>query len=99
MGLAMKLFEQGNSLIVQIRKKVLESNRLEYIRYHLYIPRLYGVVDDVKVIVKAKKLIIKLYKKKEESNLKAWPQLPSKFVKSSLSTREDCIKQDLFQSD
>lgn len=82
---ASKLIGQSkNGLIVQIRADAA--------RYHLYVPRLYGEVKEMKTIVKSKKLIIKLTKK-STVDMKAWPQLPSK-VKPS--TTEDHINQDLF---
>eukprot|EP00978_Attheya_sp_CCMP212_P030755 scaffold114242_cov57-Attheya_sp.AAC.1 len=51
--------------------------------YELHIPKLYGTVSDAKIIVKAKRLIVKIQKKKDrldlwnKTNLKAWPQLSS----------------------
>jgi len=64
-----------NGLIVQIQSSDT--------RYHLYVPRMYGEVEDMKIIVKPKKLIVKLIKKKQKENLKAWPQLPSKVATGS----------------
>jgi len=73
-----------NGLIVQIRAAS--------VRYHLYIPRMYGEVEDVKLIVKAKKLIVKLTKKEKGSNV--WPQLPSKAKNSNIDPI-DYINDDL----
>lgn len=59
-----------NGLIVQIR------NNEE--RYHLFVPRMYGEVEEAKAILKPNKLIIKLIKKRNnKDNLRAWPQLSS----------------------
>jgi len=77
-------------LIVQIRS--LDK------RYHLYIPCMHGEVEEVKTVLKANKLIVKLIKKKEKENLKSWPQLPSKVVKST-SDGVDYVNQDLFLQD
>jgi len=74
-------------LIVQIRS--LDT------RYHLYIPRMYGEVEEVKTVVKSSKLIVKLTKKKQKENTKAWPQLPSKVVKSA-TDGVDYVNEDLF---
>ncbi len=73
-----------NGLIVQIRAAS--------VRYHLYVPRMYGEVEDVMLIVKAKKLIIKLTKKEKRS--KPWPQLPSKAKNSDIDPT-DYINKDL----
>ena len=50
-------------------------------KYQLKIAKLYGEAADVKTLVKPKRLLIKIYKKKnavlsrrDESNLEAWPQ-------------------------
>jgi hypothetical protein len=59
-----------NGLMVQI------SSNDE--RYHLLIPRMYGEVEEAKIILKPNKLIIKLIKKRnKKENLRAWPQLSS----------------------
>ena len=79
-----------NGLIIQIRKN---NNQLGLTRYHLYVPRLFGEVSEVKLILKKKKLIVKLYKKKDKENLRAWPQLPSKV--SSLPENKS-FEEDLF---
>ena len=82
---ASKLIGESNiGLIVQIRADTA--------RYHLYVPRLYGEVKEIKTIVKSKKLIVKLTKK-STVDMKMWPQLHSK-VKPS--TTEDYVNQDLF---
>jgi len=83
----------NNGLIVQIRRK---EQGQEDIRYHLYVPRMHGEVEQVTVVVKAKKLIVKLMKKKNTENLKAWPILPSKVVKSSSMDGVDYVNEDLF---
>jgi hypothetical protein len=87
-----------NGLIVQIRRKINESNNRNYKRYHLYVPKMSGEVEEVKLIVKAKKLIVKLYKKQGRDNLQAWPQLPSKVVNPTLSKDTNYIEEDLFSS-
>lgn len=79
-----------NGLIVQIRRNLDEEKSK---RYHLYVPRLFGEVENVALIVKSKKLIIKLYKKNEKENLKAWPQLPSKVA---ASPENSIFDEDLF---
>ena len=76
-----------NGLIVQIQSSDT--------RYHLYVPRMYGEVEDMKIIVKPKKLIVKLIKKKQKENLKAWPQLPSKVATGS-TDGVDYVNEDLF---
>jgi len=76
-----------NGLIVQIQSSDT--------RYHLYVPRMYGEVEDVKIIVKPKKLIVKLTKKKQKENLKSWPQLPSKVATGS-TDGVDYVNEDLF---
>lgn len=76
--------------------------------YHLHISHLYGEVDEVKTIVKAKRLIIKLTKKRKKSSsmfnllgkgsgteeMKAWPQLTSE-----ATSKHDVghINEDLFK--
>jgi len=76
-----------NGLIVQIRSSDT--------RYHLHVPRMYGEVEDVKIIVKHKKMIVKLTKKKQKENLKSWPQLPSKVATGS-TDGADYVNEDLF---
>ena len=80
-----------NALIVQIRSAET--------RYHLFVPRMFGEVEEVKCVVKAKKLIIKLTKKQNTENLKAWPQLPSKDLKSLKSDGVDYVNEDLFSQE
>ena len=55
--------------------------------YHLLVPRTYGEVAEVRVAVKAKRLLVKLVKKRkhgmnmwDKSNLKPWPQLSEKVM-------------------
>lgn len=60
-----------NGLMVHIRATADSQS------YHLYVPRMYGEVDEVKTILKPNKLIVKLLKKKNKENLRAWPQLSS----------------------
>ena len=79
----------NNSLMVQIRR-IVGDNEL---KYFFYIARMYGEVEDVKPIVKAKKIIIKLIKKRNPDNLKVWPQLPSNLNTPASSAIEF---QDLF---
>ncbi len=85
--------DSKNSMILQIRRK-MEGEK--YARYHLYIARLFGEVEEVKTIVKAKKLIVKFIKKKTSGNLKVWPQLSSKAIKSGTSDGVDYANEDLF---
>ena len=86
-------------LMIQIRRKDTDADgdgdENSYARYHLYIPCMHGEVEDVKTIVKAKKVIVKLTKKKTKGNAKAWPQLPSKVVKST-PDGVDYANEDLF---
>ena len=84
-----------DGLILQIRSKVNDKSCFK--RYHLHVPRMFGEVEEVKVIVKTKKLIIKLMKKKSKENMKPWPQLPSKVLKSAQSLDPDALVQDLFE--
>lgn len=79
----------GNGLMVQFRR-VMEEKEL---RYFLSVPRMYGEADDVKVLVKTKKIIIKLNKKKDPENLKAWPRLQSNLKSNSSAFDDD---EDLF---
>jgi hypothetical protein len=65
-------------------------------KHFLFIPRMYGEVEDVKPIVKAKKIIIKLIKKRNSDNLKVWPQLPSDLKIPAGTTNEF---EDLFETD
>lgn len=71
--------EWQNGLVIQIRQK---NHQVDFRRYHLHVPRLFGEVSEVKLVVKKKKLIVKLYKKKDKENMRAWPQLPSKVTSS-----------------
>ncbi len=84
-----------DGLIVQIRSRTTNDDP-SYKRYHLLVPRMFGEVEDIKLILKTKKLIVKLNKKKKKENLKAWPQLPSKIVKPTQITEADVFNQDLF---
>ena len=69
--------------------------------YHLYIRRMYGDVAEVKVVVKAKRLLVKLVKKKnrlnlwDKKNLKPWPRLSEGTGGSS----GDEIDESLFRRD
>jgi hypothetical protein len=79
-----------NGLMVQIRQKDNEK----YVYYHLFVPKLFGEVENVKIISKAKKLIVKLYKKKAKENMQVWPQLASKIITSSDANYS---KENLFE--
>jgi hypothetical protein len=83
----------NNGLILQIRRRGQDEKDS---RYHLYVAQMFGDVEEVKIIVKAKKLIVKLIKKKSKENLKAWSQLPSKAIKSSSTDGVDYVNEDLF---
>lgn len=83
-----------DGLILQIRSR---ANDKSYKRYHLQVPRMFGEVEEVKVILKSKKLIMKLWKKKSKDNMKPWPQLPSKLLKSAHSLDPNAFGQDLFE--
>lgn len=87
--------DSNSGLILQLRGNVGGEKE---IRYHLYVPRMFGEVEEVKTIVKAKKLIVKLTKKKGKGNVKAWPQLPSKVTKPISNETVDYVKEDLFAS-
>ena len=69
--------------------------------YHLYIRRMYGDVAEVKVVVKAKRLLVKLVKKKnrlnlwDKKNLKPWPRLSE----GTASSSGDDIDESLFRRD
>ena len=69
--------------------------------YHLYIRRMYGDVAEVKVVVKAKRLLVKLVKKKnrlnlwDKKNLKPWPRLSE----GTGSSSGDDIDESLFRRD
>lgn len=69
--------------------------------YHLYIRRMYGDAAEVKVVVKAKRLLVKLVKKKnrlnlwDKKNLKPWPRLSE----GTGSSSGDDIDESLFRRD
>ena len=69
--------------------------------YHLYIRGMYGDVAEVKVVVKAKRLLVKLVKKKnrlnlwDKKNLKPWPRLSE----GTGSSSGDDIDESLFRRD
>jgi len=76
-------------------------------RYHLFVPRMYGEVEDVKTTVKAKRLVVKLTKKRtgtifnfyDNTNLRSWPQLPAKDSSSnSNQISTDYVNEDLFRT-
>ena len=87
--------DSNSGLILQLRGNVGGEKEN---RYHLYVPRMFGEVEEVKTIVKAKKLIVKLTKKKGKGNVKAWPQLPSKVTKPISNDTVDYVNEDLFAS-
>mmetsp|Transcript_2018 Transcript_2018/g.2871 ORF Transcript_2018/g.2871 Transcript_2018/m.2871 type:complete len:354 (-) Transcript_2018:93-1154(-) len=97
------LGKNGRGLLIQVRQRAHSGIQ----RYHLHISEMYGEVQDVKTIVKPKRLIVKLYKKKKVGNIfgsnrgngncKAWPQLPSKEAKRYSSDNDiGYIDEDLF---
>jgi hypothetical protein len=100
------LQQQGQGLLIQIQR-IDSSNITHY--YHLYIPKMYGEVENVKTIVKTKKLIVKLQKKGmnkgifSKAHYERWPQLPSKTIQSHHSTPDSIIgseiDEDLFRGD
>jgi hypothetical protein len=49
------------------------TDNAEKVEYRLYVKQLYGPAVAVKAVVKAKRLLVRIYKKKDKSNLKAWP--------------------------
>jgi len=78
-----------NGLMVQIRRQGGDSSR-----YHLHVPKMYGEAQEVKIIVRPKKLIVKVYKKKKS---KVWPELISKSVVAGGKSL-DYVNEDLFRS-
>jgi len=78
---------EKNGLMVQIRRQ-------DGIRYHLHVPKMYGEAQEVKLIVRPKKLIVKVYKKKKS---KVWPELISKSAVAG-GKSVDYVNEDLFRS-
>jgi len=96
-----KLLGEGkNGLMVQIRRQSQQGseertvNTSDVARYHLHVPRMHGEAREVKVIVKQKRLIVKIYKKK---TTKIWPELTSKSTGVG-DNSVDYIDEDLFRS-
>eukprot|EP00558_Chaetoceros_sp_UNC1202_P006870 CAMPEP_0197237078 /NCGR_PEP_ID=MMETSP1429-20130617/4010_1 /TAXON_ID=49237 /ORGANISM="Chaetoceros sp., Strain UNC1202" /LENGTH=335 /DNA_ID=CAMNT_0042696005 /DNA_START=79 /DNA_END=1086 /DNA_ORIENTATION=+ len=89
----------NDGLIIQIRSINTDTDTFD--RYHLYASTLHGDAIDIKIIVKAKKLIVKLTKKRlyaheawAKDNLKVWPSLFGPPRKRPDGT--DPINEDLF---
>jgi hypothetical protein len=57
-------------------------NQSEMIEYRLHIKQLYGSASNVEVVVKAKRLLVRIYKKKDKTNMKAWPHPQKKLSRS-----------------
>jgi phosphate/sulfate permease len=82
------------ALLVQIKtsSKTDKDDEIGKItRYHFYVPQLYGPVQEAKVTVKSKLLIVKLIKEKKKGNRIAWPQIHAKGA-----PLKDYIDIDLF---
>ena len=80
-----ELGAEGRSMLVLVRRA--HATGAEPRAYHLLVPRTYGEVAEVRVAVKAKRLLVKLVKKRkhgmnmwDKSNLKPWPQLSEKVM-------------------
>jgi len=82
---------EKNGLMVQIRRQDGEEDG---IRYHLHVPKMYGEAQEVKLIVRPKKLIVKVYKKKKS---KVWPELISKSAVVR-GKSVDYVNEDMFRS-
>jgi len=92
--------EDGRGLLVAIDRSE-RATGTQPKHYHLYIRRMYGEVAEVKVVVKARRLLVKLIKKKnrlnlwDKKNLKPWPRLSEDTGTSS----GDEVDESLFRRD
>ena len=92
--------DDGRGLLVAIDRSD-KATGTQPKHYHLYIRRMYGEIAEVKVIVKAKRLLVKLIKKKnrlniwDKKNLKPWPRLSE----GTGSSGGDDIDESLFRRD
>lgn len=79
---AQLLGDDNRSLLIWITRTAATGTEPK--SYHLFIRKMYGEVSEVKVVCKAKRLLVKLIKKKsrlnlwDKTNLKPWPQLSEK---------------------
>lgn len=89
-----------DGLMVQIRRQGDQGsdkrtmNTSGDARYHLHVPKMHGEAREVKVVVRQKRLIIKIYKKKKS---KIWPELTSKSAMVAGKSL-NYIDEDLFRS-
>ena len=92
--------DDGRGLLIAIDRSD-KATGTQPKHYHLYIRRMYGEIAEVKVIVKAKRLLVKLIKKKnrlniwDKKNLKPWPRLSE----GTGSSGGDDIDESLFRRD
>uniref|UniRef100_A0A7S1YWH3 CS domain-containing protein n=1 Tax=Ditylum brightwellii TaxID=49249 RepID=A0A7S1YWH3_9STRA len=85
------LGEDGSGLLVRIRQKQQSKNSSSAKSYQLHVPKMHGQASEVKTIVKAKRLIIKITKKRNGiwdsgGNTKAWPYLSASTSAASTDT-------------
>jgi hypothetical protein len=84
-GLLFKVYARIKSDVNDDGNNNDDDDASKMYKYQLKIPKLYGDAADVKVLVKPKRILIRIYKKKnsflssigmknESSNLDAWPQ-------------------------
>mmetsp|Transcript_18716 Transcript_18716/g.40523 ORF Transcript_18716/g.40523 Transcript_18716/m.40523 type:complete len:393 (-) Transcript_18716:585-1763(-) len=101
---AQLLGDEGRGLLIRITRTAATGT--EPRSYHLYVRRMYGSVAEVKVVVKAKRLLVKLIKKRsrlnlwDKTNLKPWPQLSEKAAGAGGGSDDvGYIDEDLFKRD
>ena len=100
---AQLLGDEGRGLLVLITRTAATGT--EPRSYYLYVRKMYGSVAEVKVVVKAKRLLVKLIKKRsrlnlwDKTNLKPWPQLSEKAAAGGGSDDVGYIDEDLFKRD
>ena len=94
----------GRGLLIRVRRPSATDG--EPSEYHLHEPRMYGVAESVRVVVKSKRLVVKIKKKRNrlgtwgKSNLRPWPQLGEKEVGSGNSAGAGgAINEDMFKRD
>ena len=82
--------DESCGLLVQI----VSNNDSVTKKYHLLVPKLHGQVNQIKCIVKSKRLILKVYKAKGKK-FQIWPQLAAK-DSNAIKDYSKNIDQDLF---
>lgn len=104
---AKMLGDDGRELLVTIFPK--DGSSADKRGYKLHVPKMYGAATEVKILVKAKRLVLRISKKKDrknfwnKTNVRGWPSLSATSISPGGGSAPgsggvDYVDEDLFRN-